>query len=297
MTDSKDSDWDQIKQSYLKYLQESKEKLSISIGDADTGYPLRDVILQEMSITIRSTQVAQEHLISGNSELPDIDELSPVMLAKVSSELSNILQVAITEDHLKLWERTYYTLDELSGGDDEFISQDIWNNLQIFFDLVLCEEGSPVGSRANDILFKTNFIAGYLAYPILEGLLKRLCSDDIKNDGTVKSPNSVYNLSKNRYYSSDELCNSLTDILYHFENEVADNFLSNELERKREFIAKFGKDRTKKNAYGLIYSWRNSLLHGENQADVQYAISLNIICLIIWHYISKGRPIMGDWES
>jgi hypothetical protein len=163
--------------------------------------------------------------------------------------------------------------------------------------LVLCDAGSPAGTRKEKILFKTNFIAGYVAYPILEGLLKRLCSDDLEGDGTVKAANTVYDLSNEEYYNEGDKCNSLTEILYHFETEIADDFLSGELERHRKYIAKFGDETSQDTAYGLIYDWRNSIVHGQNQADVQYGISLNIICMIVWHYIEENKRITGNWSG
>ncbi|NLV12385.1 hypothetical protein [Haloarcula argentinensis] len=298
MTGNNKPEWEQVKENYSKYLEESKGGTGISIGEVDTGYPLRDAILQDMSVSVMRPQTARDCLITGNNEMPRMDELPPDMLVKISAEMSNILQVAITQDHLDLWECTYNLLENNSGGDDEFISADIWFNMQKLFDLVLCSSSSVGNTRKEKVLSQTDFIAGYLAYPILEGLLKRLCSNDLMEDGTVKTSGKVYNLSDGSYYDSDDSCNSLTDILYHFETEIADEALSGELERHREYIAKFGGDNVNQNsAYGLIYRWRNSIVHGQNQADVQYGISLNIICMIVWHYFDANKRIAGDWSA
>lgn len=288
--------WDQIKNNYQIYLQKTKDSTGISIGEGSTGYPLRDAILQEMSISIRQPRNHIEHLISFNEDIPSIRRLETETYLALSVELTNLLQVAITDDHIGFWKWTYDLATYMNESKEPLVSGDIWHNISTVFEMVLCNPSVPANSMEGRVLSKTDFIAGYAAYPVLEGFLKRLSSEDIGGDGTIKQDERVYNYSDGSYYKKGDQCSNLTDILVHYEEQIANDVLRVFLEVNRQYIAKFG-EVDEDHAYGLISEWRNSMLHGQNQADVQFGITLNIICLIIWFHVLADDSITGEWKA
>lgn len=130
-------------------------------------------------------------------------------------------------------------------------------------------------------------IASYIAYPVFEGLIKSICRDDFYPDGTVKSGRTVQILPPGESVTGDESetiqVNKLGDLLWHFEQTVAANGLSERMRTMRQKVADFY-DWDQEDVYGNdgLSGLRNRWLHGQELARAEFGTVMNYVALLIW---------------
>lgn len=302
-----DDVFDRIRRSYETYLRKFAKSGAISI-EADNSetrhYPLKSSIAAEpksfQANYFGEVLIGEEdkHFLTRDNTLPAITDLSLRNLERLPIMLIKILWVAISDENKEYWKFTYDVFTILYDGTDREIMS-IKLTIRILFHLVLSSEGPmpPLNfmksiTSSNDhtmeVLNNSKRIAAFVAYPALESFLKFKCDSDIEPDGTVRKDQTIRDYSPRNerdFYNKGDQCSSLRDLLIHFENNVADDLMKEQLEQLRGEISKLAEHPQSK-IYGLIYQWRNTLSH-EATTDVKFGVILNIICMIIWHDVRK----------
>lgn len=285
--------WKRIKANYEKYLEEYPEKGTITTGYSGSEFPLQSAVLNQTGGTyVQNLGPPEDHWLVGFDEsIPNIESLPVGDLALLPIGLLDILKVQITHDHTALWEETAYVLSELSAEEtpvDEMVARDIEMITRLV--LVPAQVGSAAfwewskSGHVSNVLFNSHRIAAYIAYPLLEGVIKSL-ADGIELDGTVKPGYEVTSLSDENYQActNNEQISALRDLLYHVE-ETGDEELTQKMQSARSMISEFYQDGCGEE-YGLLYDKRNRMLHGEAEAQADVGIPLTMISLLIWHEI------------
>lgn len=289
------SEWEKIQRNYNEYLRRYPEEGNVTVTKTNFDYPLQSYAhLQKGGFAgPNRSELERELLITFDKSLPNIEELSIETLTKLPIELMNILKVQLSPDHREYWKLTYLILEDTNEQDSLFPSG-LVNDLETLFRLSSCvpipshvHEGGPHPEQAawdrkgheSHTIYRAKHIAAYLSFPLLEGLIKSVCSDYIEMDGSIKQGQKI----KQYYggYNDGNYCNRLRDLLTHLEEEYADLQLRSNLKDLRNYVGDFY-DCNPNKVYKLIDNWRNTSLHGENAPDAEYGTILNLICLIIW---------------
>lgn len=301
-----DDIFERIKNSYETYLERFAESgfISVQVGeDEETSpYPLKNSIAEEPESFQANyfedlyIGVEDDFYLTKENTLPEITDLSTRNLERLPILLTKLLRVSVNEDMKEYWRLTHNKFRELyDGTDPEFRSVSLSIDL-LFYLILSSSEAPPIYSKldnseknhSHEVLSNTNFIAAFVAYPTLEAYIKYQCIDDIGMDGTVKEDETVQDFSPHNdrdFYEKGDICSSLRDLLIHFEQEIADDQLQEELEQLRTEISSLT-DHPKKLVYGLLYQWRNTLSH-QATADAKFGVITNILCIAIWNDINK----------
>jgi hypothetical protein len=285
------SEWKQIQSNYSEYLRRYPNEGS---AQARLKYPLQSHAIVQGGYTGNiQGDLERELLITFDDSLPEIEDLSLDTLSKLPIELMDILKVQVSPDHREYWKWTFWILKDINEEESVF-PEELVENLETLFRLSACtpipsltREGGPhpkhVGwnrrGHESHALYRSKHIAAYLSFPLLEGTIKSVCSNDIKMDGTVKSGKQIKKFDGS---CTSRVCYRLCDLLTHLEEEYADAQFENRLREMRIKIGQFHHHNPNK-TYNLIDDWRNASLHGQNAPDAEYGTILNLLCLIIWN--------------
>lgn len=131
--------------------------------------------------------------------------------------------------------------------------------------------------HAQKLLQDSALVLAYLAFPLLESVLKRACAPFIGLDGIVKTPFQVPRPSgRRRYYGPQEQCSSVRDLLHlHYGASAAD--LRAHIDEFRSHIQFLDSSR---DPFDLIYQWRNDSLHGSSNYQTIGGTILGLALLI-----------------
>lgn len=141
------------------------------------------------------------------------------------------------------------------------------------------EQALPHNARY--YLQDSSLVLAYLAFPLLEAVLKKTCSSYFNMDGSVTRQFDVLNkANKTRTYKSGNICSSIRDELFLLYNKVASKELKNDLDEFRSHIMCL--DSTI-DPFDLVYNWRNESLHGSSNYQTIGGTLLNLSILIILH--------------
>jgi hypothetical protein len=126
-------------------------------------------------------------------------------------------------------------------------------------------------------------VAAHLAYPLLEGIGRRVASALLDKDGSPKEnvPN-FDSVDGETVQVGRARVNRLSTLLRIVETKVAGENLRNDLSQYRNHFENvysqyFGNKKT----YDIIDEHRNSLLHGEAHWQIFYAAMINLICTLL----------------
>lgn len=110
--------------------------------------------------------------------------------------------------------------------------------------------------NARELVTHAHEVLSYLSFPLLEGVLRKVARTFITYDGVVLVPFQ----GKNRKYDANDRCNNLGDLLRLLEAQIAGPDLRQALDDLKKHLQLLvpGKD-----AFDIVYDWRNSSLHGE----------------------------------
>lgn len=288
------TEWERVQANYEEYLQRYPEE---GIVQAKSDFPLQSQALIQGGYTGNNLgDLERQLLITYDESLPDIERLSVETLSKLPVGLMHILKVQVSPDHQDYWKWTYWILESVNEQ-KSLLAEELLSSLEILFRLSACapipsniHQGGLHPNRAewtqegheSYLVYRSKIIAAYLSFPILEGVLKSVCSDDIRMNGEIKSGKRIKKFTGGYEHN---VCYRLRDLLTHLEEEYADPPLRNELRDMRIAIGDFY-HRNPNRVYELFDDWRNSSLHGQEAPDAEYGTILNLLCLIIWHEMS-----------
>lgn len=291
------SEWQQIQSNYNEYLQRYPDE---GIVQTKLKYPLQSHALVQGGFTGNNRgDLERELLITFEDSLPDVEQLSLETLVKLPLGLMDILKIQVTPDHRKFWKWTYWILEDINKQDSLFATE-LLENLETLFRLSACtpipsqiHRGGPHPSQAAwdrggheaHTIYRAKHIAAYLSFPLLEGVVKSVCSDYIEMNGHIKQGKQIKQFSGGY---SNNVCYRIRDLLTHLEEEHADAQFKNDLQEMRIMIGDFY-HRNPNKIYQLIDDWRNASLHGQSSPDAEYGTILNLLCLIIWN---EMKPIL-----
>jgi len=161
--------------------------------------------------------------------------------------------------------------------------------------------------HGKQLLLKSHLVLAYLAFPLLEAVLKRACAKYVTFDGQVVTAFAVDSKQGNpRQYDPhgsyrDRQCSSLRDLLVLHQTLVAAPTLKSLLNQFRDHIVLL--DNTQ-DPFDLLYSWRNQSLHGSTNFQTIGGTVLNLSLLIslfeIEHDFERHREMVLEhcrWEA
>lgn len=138
--------------------------------------------------------------------------------------------------------------------------------------------------HAQQLIYNSGLVLAYLAFPLLEAILKRSCSKYLSFDGKIISSFSVKKINgdlknydpRGRSFGSNQ-CSSMRDMLFLHYNLVADASLKSLLDAFRTHLSYID---SSKDPYDTIYGWRNQSMHGSANFSTIGGIILNLAILI-----------------
>ncbi|MFP7278104.1 hypothetical protein SFC11_02020 [Exiguobacterium indicum] len=253
-----------------------------------------------------SVQVGDSLSIGGGSEqyrLMNNDiifhELSYEELQTCGVSLTEILlfknrNTIISDDHIHYWawvgqvllnsESGYF--DSGEGEISDLLSTCIRSALARTTNPKLSyEENREVRNKlefnSQELISKNNLILVQLSFPLLEAILRKSCKEYVDYLGSVKKRFKVG--SNVRKYSYKETGNrkvsSIAVLLHLYYEKIA----TPEIRKKLDLIKTHLKDLEKENpkdAFEIIYEWRNSSLHGNENIPTIGGTILSIVLII-----------------
>jgi hypothetical protein len=153
----------------------------------------------------------------------------------------------------------------------------------------------------SDVSINRYTIASPLSIAVLEGLLRRKNCDYVNNDGSVIKKFSVTD-PKGKKTDFDPIkrkqLNRINFALRLFETETCKSRGRdcNGLQKlRREIMALYN---STEDAYDLIDSWRNDLVHGKEYWTNKVALILNLICLLMLDEVGQSTydSHLSDFE-
>jgi hypothetical protein len=150
---------------------------------------------------------------------------------------------------------------------------------------------------------KSKVVLAYLAFPLLEGLLKKECRAFVGQDGSVVTSFSVPRPSGNaRTYQPGRTCSSIRDLLLLIRNQAATPELASDLDEQESHLRAFAKPN--EDGFDVIYRWRNSSLHGAASFPTIGGTVLNTAILIALPALSSDYGALqtaaleqASWET
>lgn len=242
----------------------------------------------------------RDYLLSFNQELPLFHELPFRVLFYLPSMMTEIGSIQVTYDNLHFWAWTAEVLKETNQS-GEYIETEIEDMFCLVVDLAVGgltsipisdevrEENRKIRNltspHAERAMRNSHRAATQLSYPLLEGTLRRICCDYVELDGIIKPGKKILKIDGSE--KKGGRANNLGNLLYHYENRVADIETKTALKSIRSSMEKYS---SSKNGYEIINSWRHPHSHGgERFTGAEHMITLNIVCQIIWSRIPREK--------
>jgi len=137
--------------------------------------------------------------------------------------------------------------------------------------------------HAKQLLHHAHLVLAYIAFPLLEAVVKRACASYVQFDGqvvtafTVSTPQGHSRTYDPQGAYRDRQCSSLRDLLLLHHASVATPRLKLLLDHFRAHINLLD---ASKDPFDLLYSWRNQSLHGSTNFQTIGGTVLNLSLLI-----------------
>lgn len=224
------------------------------------------------------------------------------------------MNTIIDLDHLLFWA---WSGEVLASVESRLFSQDeqeLRSLLETCIGASLAGGGPPIRSHeewiiwtkqkdACDLIFpntrrlteNSHIALAYLAFPLLEALVKKTCHQYVNYSGTVISPFDVTSPRGHirRYIPDDPRtgkCSSLRDLLLLL-HRIANEDLLPHINDMREFFHSLDDS---VDAFDQIYAWRNQSLHGQTGFQTIGGAMLNFSILISLSHISSDYERQRD---
>ena len=155
--------------------------------------------------------------------------------------------------------------------------------------------------NTRQLVLNAHLVLAYLGLPLMEGLLKKVCSKYVDYSGKVVDAFDVPTAAGGvrDYVSGDPRkgkCSSLRDLMYLLYQRVADPDLRARLDDIHELIKNL--DNTI-DPFDQLYSWRNQSLHGQTSFPTIGGTLLNLAILFAFNRISGNYEHRRDevWSN
>lgn len=133
--------------------------------------------------------------------------------------------------------------------------------------------------NAQQLIYKNTSLLAYIVFPLLEAVVKKHCSEYVDYSGRIIKYFKIKRINgKYRHYNPGDICSSVRDLLFLLYNYVASNDLKDQLSKFRTTMTTYS---VNKDPFDLIYSWRNSSLHGAECYPTIGGTLLNLSILIM----------------
>jgi len=141
--------------------------------------------------------------------------------------------------------------------------------------------------NTRQLVLNAHLVLAYLAFPLLEGLLKKLCCNYVDYSGNVINPFDVPTAGGGirNYMPNDPRkgkCSSLRDLMFLLYQTVADQDLRPRIDEMRNIFNSL--DNTI-DPFEQLYSWRNQSLHGQTGFPTIGGTLVNLAVLIAFNQI------------
>ncbi len=282
--------WAEIEASYRRYLESYPTEGML--GTEKRPYPFQGVVNSsgEGFIGYNQGDLERECLISNREDLPEVSGLSIEDLGRLPIELVRLMKIQRTPDHDAVWKEAAFVIKEVTQEDDP-VYEELVENVELLVRAILADPWGSIGGefgwneRSNQefVLNNASLLARYMAFPTLEGIVKSLCRKDIEKNGTVRPGRVILGYGSIDHYSGNEQCNNIGHLLWHLEQDAADEPLSSRMQQFREAYAEFFSNVPSNRVYGHLAKNRNTVLHGEKRAQAEFGMLLNLISLIIFN--------------
>jgi hypothetical protein len=191
----------------------------------------------------------------------------------------------IDQDHRFFWS---WSGEVLAGARPAFVSDDepeLLGLMKLLFHAALASDACGTDSHAAEVLRKRHVLVVYLAFPVLEGFLKKKCGRYVNPAGVVLQSFKVPTSSGGRRpYRPGKRCSSVHDLLWLLYEEVADAELVDGLDALCEHLSQFGTG----HPFEVIYQWRNTSLHGSSLLPTIGGTILNTAILIALNAVRES---------
>ncbi|RLI19052.1 hypothetical protein DRO54_09210, partial [Candidatus Bathyarchaeota archaeon] len=234
------------------------------------------------------TPCEQKYLIIAHynlHELPlQIVRRLPVILIKTHKAQN------VNRDHKYLWAWTAQIISEASREIEFFKNNgELLRQIRLLFRVNLMP-GIRLASTFPELVDFATYefiLSACLAFPLLERLLKTLCTEHIEIDGRVVKPFKIPSAKGLISYDGKKKkrISRIGHLLYLFENYYASTALKEALKDFRLTCAEVYEEGMGPYGYYFVDHWRNILLHGEEFWPTMNAALVNLITLIILHEI------------
>lgn len=275
-----------VNQNYEHYIKNSTTRsLENTIRDGDTGGYFGNM-----------SKTDYKYLITFSDDLPMFHDLPFRVHIHLPTMLTRLGRVQVTYDHYFFWTWTAEVL-KIINRNEEYFRKDIERMFLLVVDYAVGTLGSApvsqqiweenkqirqlVSPHAERAILRSHRAATQLSYPLLEGLLRRLCSDFVDLDGLIKDNKSILKL--NGEEQKGGRANNVGDLLHHYEKRVAGREIASSLKSIRSDMSVYSKSG---NGYYIVNSWRHPHSHGgERLSGPEHVVLLNIVCQLIWDVI------------
>lgn len=224
----------------------------------------------------------------------DHDALSAAVVGLSKVLLLPGLNTVIDQDHFGLWS---WCGELLLGAGSQYFQREQYELKRLFETAIhasLAGCNRPVNNReewqeqvrisqqqphhAREYVYSASLALSYLAFPLLEGLLKRRCARYVAFDGQVVARFEIPNGNgRLKVYEPGSKCSSLKHLLMLHHAQVAAPQLVAKLDEFKDLLARFD---PAQDGYSLIYGWRNDSLHGSANFQTIGGTMLNLSLLI-----------------
>jgi len=286
-----------INESYDRYVEgEAMASLKDTIQEGGTGVSSGNLSDDDYN-----------YLAIFDKSLPLIHHFPYRAVVHLPGLLTKIGGVQVTYDHFHYWAWTAEVLKNINMRTNS-VERDIEDTFRLAVDFAVGRLSSVpineqlrrenkqirnlVSNHTQRAMSLSHRAATQLSYPLIEGLLRRLCSDFVDIDGQIKSGSAI--LQMNGKEKKSGRANNLGDLLYHFENRVAELETASVLESIRVEMSQFSDN---KSGYQIINSWRHPHSHGgERFSGAEHVVLLNIASLLVWEEIPRKEYNEFDEE-
>ncbi|GIF01970.1 hypothetical protein [Paractinoplanes rishiriensis] len=202
--------------------------------------------------------------------LLDFDALRTASVGLCGVHLLPRRNVVESVDHYMFWawcgEVLLSSLSPYAGALDPEVGQLM--RLAVRTALVPAPAETPEGARREAemlsnlapnprfLISETGHLLGYLAFPLLEAIVKLACKQHLTLAGGVIKDFD----GKSRSYKSGKICSNVVDMIYLLVNEVADQDLKDDIIKIIGFMAEC---EAEPDGLSVLHTWRNSSVHGE----------------------------------
>jgi hypothetical protein len=247
------------------------------------------------------TDCERQYLIIYNHDIRNFDyetfRAFPIMITPVQ-------KFHLGYDHFFYWALAADFYQFLMHDIKNVIDYGIQDRLRLLMDFLFLRNYNPeitaaerkiddairtLNPRYLNILTHSTSIVSHLAYPIIEGLARRLLPEYVDPDGKVKTTIEPFTCPDGvKVNIVGKRISSISTIMRLLETKTADTRLQSDLaEFRNAFETAYSLRLDKGLPYDQISDLRNSLLHGEDLWQTINGSLINLICILINSQISE----------